>query len=151
MQRYKNHISHLTMYGHSPNVLTVVSSRAAFFFFFLFLSQLHVLRDIKVRGRETHWEHLGDAPLKCWWTAHRSRPVSRGPIASRKPAFCCWQHAYITWPLTGHCSSESRYIMQECTVAGGLMWFSSASQPSAGGTALPHIAFQCVSTPCMKP
>lgn len=148
MQGYENHISRLTMCGHNPNVLTAVSSKAAFL---LFLSQLQGHRDLKVHSRETVCS--GGCSSRCWWIAYGSRPISPGPINSGKdrglPAFGCWQHASVTWPLTGHCSlpGESRYIMQECAVTGGLMWFSSASQPSAGGTALPHIAFQCVSTP----
>lgn len=57
MQGCEKHISHLTMYRHIPNVLTVVSSKTAFLFF---LSQLHMHRDKKVHSRDIA---LGDAPL----------------------------------------------------------------------------------------
>lgn len=103
MQGYENHISRLTMCGHNPNVLTAVSSKAAFL---LFLSQLQGHRDLKVHSRETVCS--GGCSSRCWWIAYGSRPISPGPINSGKdrglPAFGCWQHASITWPLTGHCS-----------------------------------------------
>lgn len=141
MQGYENHISHLTMYGHSPNVLMLVFSKTAFLFF---LSQLHVHRDIQVQSREAVCS--GGCSSRCWWIAHRSRLITTAKTEARQH-FIAGNGAWITCPLTVRCSPESRYIMLECAVAGGLMWFSSASQPSAGGTALPHISFQCVSTP----
>lgn len=92
------------MCGHNPNVLTIVSSKAAFF---LLLSQLQGHRDLKVHNRETVCSR--GCSSRCWWIAYGSRPISPGPINSGKdrslPAFGCWQHASVTWPLTGHCSS----------------------------------------------
>lgn len=150
MQGYENHKSRLTMCRHNPNVLTVASSKASFL---LFLSQLQGHRDLKVHSRETVCSRGWSS--RCWWIAYRSRPISPGPINSDRglPAFGCSQHASITWPLTGHCSSP--WGVQIHNAGMHSHWRAHVvliSIPGLSGwDCSPTHSFPVCQRPCMKP